>query len=111
MTGRRDAAGNDDGLTKRAVRLYRLLQVVFPQQGVSAMANGTVIEVRIKKPRFDGDDALAMVKADDGTHKWIAFSGGYDGAESLRVLLERIQNGQISWREDRPYEPPVEESE
>ena len=97
-----------DAAAEYGKRLYRLMQILFARERGVALADGAIYEVRIKAPKEIGGDPLVIVKARIEGQNLIAFSGGFDGAEALRVTLERISNGTLKWREDQPYPPGFE---
>lgn len=94
-----------DHSAKAGKRLFQLLEVVWNNEKGFQLMDGAITEIRLKKPKNDGDDVMVIVKARVDGVSFIAFSGGYNAGEGLRVALERIQNGQIKWREDQPYLP------
>lgn len=106
--GKSDQDISKDAAAEYGKRLYRLLQIAFARERGVALADGAIMQITIKAPKQVGGEPLVIVKARVEGQNIIAFSGGFDGAEALRVALERIQNGTIKWREDQPYLPGME---
>lgn len=106
--GKGDQDISRDAAAEYGKRLYRLLQILFARERGVALADGAIMQVTIKAPKVPGGEPLVIVKARVEGQNIIAFSGGFDGAEALRVALERVQNGTIKWREDQPYLPGLE---
>lgn len=54
--------------------------------------------------RYDAEgDVLGVIKAETGAGKVIAFQSGDTVAEVLRGIVNRLRNGSLQWREDKPY--------
>jgi hypothetical protein len=62
-----------------------------------------VVQVSFKV-RYDSvGDVLAVVLADTVNGREVAFNSGNTFAETLLALTNRLNNGQIKWKEDTPY--------
>lgn len=70
--------------------------------------HGRIYEVRVK---FDEGSALAVLKARTGEGLQIAFVGSDGAVAALRKAAGLRRRGQLPWREDRPYKPPVDDLE
>lgn len=97
-----------DHSSKAGKRLFQLLEVLWNNEKGFELMDGAITEIRLKKPKTPGDDVMIIVKARVDGQSFIAFSGGYNAGDGLRTALERIQNGQIKWRDDQPYLPGLE---
>lgn len=59
----------------------------------------------VVKVRYDSvGDVLIMVKADSAKGPVIAFHAADSMSASVLGLVNRLDNGQIQWKEDVPYE-------
>lgn len=61
-------------------------------------------EVRIKVRYGYEGDVLAIIKADRGKDKVVAFQSGDRLDEVVQGLANRLRNGDLKWREDKPYD-------
>jgi hypothetical protein len=50
------------------------------------------------------DNVLLIVKAETPEGNIIAFHGGEDLASVVIGLVNRLDNGSIKWKEDKPYD-------
>jgi len=97
--------GDQDGyITKLGYALLRLDKVME----LETPDGLTMREIRIRVPQAEGDDYMVVVKATAGGHPFVAFHAAAEAHEALKGAIERIANGHMKWREDRPYQPGVE---
>ncbi len=63
-----------------------------------------VNEIRFKVRYDEQGDILVVVKAFGGPGKTIAFHSADTVAEGLLGLANRLTNGTLKWKEDKPYD-------
>jgi hypothetical protein len=64
----------------------------------------SITEIRIKLDGSVYDNVLLIVKAETPEGNIIAFHGGEDLASVVIGLVNRLDNGSIKWKEDKPYD-------
>lgn len=63
-----------------------------------------ITEVRFKVRYSTVGDVLGVVKADTSKGKQIAFHSDDTVSEALVGIVNRLNNGTLVWKEDKPYE-------
>lgn len=77
---------------------------------ISALMEGVresdyeITEVRLRSTGDGSGYVLAIIKAQSAQGPVIAFHKDVDFSEALTVLAERLQGGNLKWREDVPYQ-------
>lgn len=84
----------------RARNLWLRLAKLWDVAPEHRIEGGMITEVRIKAPRFDGDQILVMVKARDDNGNYVAFSEGVDAPSALASALARAEQKALKWRTD-----------
>lgn len=98
-SGRRDELERRWELGGRAVDELGLAMTGY--RNISMQVTG----LSIRAPRVQNDDFLVTVKAIDADGApWVAFHGSPDLLDALRGVWNRLGNGSLKWREDRPFQ-------
>ena len=63
-------------------------------------------EIRIKKPTEESAEYLFIVKGKVDGKPSVGFHSAADLDTGLKGLKDRLENKDLKFREDRPYEPP-----
>lgn len=60
-------------------------------------------EVRVKFPEPGEGEVLIILKAHTEEGNVVSFHGGTDFASAFTGMVERLRNGSLKWRGDKPY--------
>lgn len=84
----------------RAWRVWQALDGIMREE----MSDSTIIrEVRIQGPNLTGGGYRAIIKADMGGQRVVAFHNAETPEELIAGLVERVNTDAARWREDKPY--------
>lgn len=80
-----------------------LMELLWHENSQTVIAGTAITEIRIRAPKDGAGGPMVIVKAvlEDGPA--IAFSSADRANDALLSILERIQNRDVNWREDKPY--------
>lgn len=104
-----DKAGNEARQRRREERLWRLLECVWHHSSGGNLMDGRITEIRIRKPDYEGGPVKLVIKGLDESGKYVGFSEGIDTPTGVLAVLDRIKAGQMKWREDKPYQPRLQD--
>lgn len=98
-----------DIFAKSGERLFMLLYAWTEGKGTGRLMEGNLTEVRIRAPRYEGDEVMVICKGEIDGYKVVGFHTADDPGTALKGALERVRNGQLKWREDKGYIPGKQE--
>jgi hypothetical protein len=87
--------------SERAKNLWLRLAKLWSVSEEHRIMAGRITEIRIKRPRFEGDEVMVIVKAVDDSRLFVAFSTGLDAPTALASALARAEQQVLKWREDQ----------
>jgi hypothetical protein len=91
--------------SEKAERLLVLMERVWHPLESARLMEGNITEIRVRGPKNGSPEIMVIVKAEvDGT-LFVGFHSADTYGDALKGALERIQNGQLKWREDKPFQP------
>lgn len=90
----------DAAHSNRAVQMYLNLSRLWDVAEEHRIMAGKITEIRIKKPRYEGDEIMVIVKAEDDEGRFVAFSTGIDAPSALATALARADQEALKWRPD-----------
>lgn len=90
---------------KAGERLFMLLWRWTEGTGQGRLSEVDIKEIRVRAPRFDGDTVMVIMKGTVDGVMVVGFHTADDAGTALKGALERAMNGQLKWREDRPWQP------
>lgn len=93
-------------LQRRMADLWYMLDRLWGGGNGEGMMNGTITEIRIRRPQYPGGPTTIVVKGVDEQGRFVGFSEAVDTPLAVHGVLARIQAGQMKWREDRPWQGP-----
>ena len=91
---------------QKARSMWLLLTRLWDVAGEVQLMDGQITEIRIKRPRFDGDDTMVIVKALAEGKKYVSFHTSGDAPSALVGALSRLDAQQLKWREDQYLQKP-----
>ena len=63
-----------------------------------------ITHIKIRVPRHEGDEYMAVVRADQGGQPMVAFHAADGLADVLVGVANRYMNRTLKFREEKPYE-------
>lgn len=91
----------------KAMRLFVMLERLYHPYEPARLTELDITEIRVKKPKADGEGVMIIVKATEEGQTFVGFHSADSAGEALKGALERVQNRTLKWREDH-YNKPKE---
>jgi len=87
-------------LQKHGLRLARLDEIIEDTPDDTHY----ITELRFKLGIHTGGAVMTVIKSDGPNGKQVAFQVGETIGDAITGLVNRMDNGTLAWREDKPYE-------
>jgi hypothetical protein len=89
-----------ENVERKAKSLWLGMTLLWDVHEGRQVMDGQITEIRIKRPRFEGDDTMVIVKALADGKKFVAFHTSDSAPGALAGAMARLEQKQLKWRED-----------